>query len=218
MAQYSAEVVWERGDAVFTDNRYSRRHRWRFDGGLEVAGSSSPNSVPVPICRMPPPWTRKKPSLPPYRRLSHAVVSGDRRQTQVSRSTAITTGPLRFWKKMPRGRWYVSVVTLHPEVQFSGELLPTAPQIEDMHHAAHAECYIANSVSSQVRIEPVLPAALARMEQPAPDSQSAGYASDRERTAAQSRIRMGAGDEKRTICRFGCPCGDDSGGGCGARR
>ena len=32
--QYSAEIIWERGDAVFTDNRYSRRHRWRFDGGL----------------------------------------------------------------------------------------------------------------------------------------------------------------------------------------
>ena len=49
MAQYSAEIVWERGDAIFTDNRYPRRHRWRFDGGLEVPGSSSPHSVPVPL-------------------------------------------------------------------------------------------------------------------------------------------------------------------------
>jgi hypothetical protein len=35
-------------DARFTDNRYSRRHAWHFDGGAEVAGSSSPQSVPVP--------------------------------------------------------------------------------------------------------------------------------------------------------------------------
>src|SRR5208282_6272427 len=49
MAQYSAEVIWERGDAVFTDNRYSRAHRWHFDGGLEVPASSSPQSVPLPL-------------------------------------------------------------------------------------------------------------------------------------------------------------------------
>jgi lipoprotein-anchoring transpeptidase ErfK/SrfK len=55
------------------------------------------------------------------------------------------------------------------------------------------------------------------MERPAPDSQHAGYAVDRERTAAQSRKRRGAGDEKRTICRLGCPCSDDCGGGGGSR-
>jgi organic hydroperoxide reductase OsmC/OhrA len=49
MATYSAEVIWERGEAVFTDNRYSRRHRLRFDGGAEVPGSSSPHSVALPM-------------------------------------------------------------------------------------------------------------------------------------------------------------------------
>jgi IS605 OrfB family transposase len=44
------------------------------------------------------------------------------------------------------------------------------------------------------------------------------YAADRERTVAQSHIRMGAGDEERTIYRFGCPCGDDCGGGSGTGR
>ena len=40
MHVYTASIAWERGDAAFTDNRYSRRHVWRFDGGAEVAGSS----------------------------------------------------------------------------------------------------------------------------------------------------------------------------------
>ena len=57
---------------------------------------------------------------------------------------------------------------------------------------------------------------LVTMERPAPDSQLADYAVDRERTAAQSRIRMGAGDEKRTFCGIGCPRGDDCCGGGGA--
>src|SRR5690554_2995957 len=36
MSSYKATVTWERGGARFTDNRYSRAHRWRFDGGAEV--------------------------------------------------------------------------------------------------------------------------------------------------------------------------------------
>ncbi len=48
MSRYTANIRWTRGDAKFTDNRYSRRHLWRFDGGIEVPASSSPHSVPLP--------------------------------------------------------------------------------------------------------------------------------------------------------------------------
>src|SRR5207248_3214535 len=41
-------VNWKRGDAKFTDQRYSRAHTWRFDGGITVPGSSSPLSVRLP--------------------------------------------------------------------------------------------------------------------------------------------------------------------------
>ena len=47
--EYSAEVLWQRGSDDFLGNRYSRRHLLRFDGGLEVPGSSSPHVVPVPM-------------------------------------------------------------------------------------------------------------------------------------------------------------------------
>ena len=47
--KYTATVSWQRGDARFVDNRYSRAHEWRFDGGTVVPASSSPHSVPVPL-------------------------------------------------------------------------------------------------------------------------------------------------------------------------
>src|ERR1700745_2603041 len=49
--QYTATVLWTRGDAPFTDRAYSRGHVWRFDGGVEVPGSSSPLSVKLPLSR-----------------------------------------------------------------------------------------------------------------------------------------------------------------------
>jgi hypothetical protein len=49
MSQYTARIAWQRNSALFTDNRYSRAHRWSFDGGVEVPASSSPQVVPVPL-------------------------------------------------------------------------------------------------------------------------------------------------------------------------
>jgi organic hydroperoxide reductase OsmC/OhrA len=58
-------------------------------------------------------------------------------------------------EKNEKGKMAMSVVTLRPEVHFSGASLPTREQISEMHHAAHEECFIANSVKTEVRCEPV---------------------------------------------------------------
>ena len=57
--------------------------------------------------------------------------------------------------KNPAGKWFVSVVTLRPDVQYSGDKIPTLAEITHMHHQAHEECFIANSVKTEVRCEPV---------------------------------------------------------------
>ncbi|MBE0546205.1 MAG: OsmC family protein, partial [Rubrivivax sp.] len=50
MSEYTAHVAWQRDPLeAFTDNRYSRRHLLRFDGGAVIAGSSSPSVVPLPL-------------------------------------------------------------------------------------------------------------------------------------------------------------------------
>src|SRR5262249_3652568 len=47
MAAYTSTVLWERRDAPFLEQRYSRAHRWRFDGGLDVPASASAAHVPA---------------------------------------------------------------------------------------------------------------------------------------------------------------------------
>jgi organic hydroperoxide reductase OsmC/OhrA len=59
-------------------------------------------------------------------------------------------------EKNVEGKMAMTVVTLRPEVHFSGERLPTQEQIRQMHHEAHEQCFIANSVKTEVRCEPVL--------------------------------------------------------------
>jgi organic hydroperoxide reductase OsmC/OhrA len=153
MHHYTAQILWQRDGQDFTGNRYSRRHLIRFDGGAEMPGSSSPHVVPVPLsdpaavdpeetfvaslssCHML--WF-----LSLAARDGFCVDSyGDQAEGVMARNAA--------------GKMAMTVVTLHPQAAFSGEKQPTRAQLDDLHHRAHEECFIANSVTTEVRCEPV---------------------------------------------------------------
>ena len=48
------------------------------------------------------------------------------------------------------GKLFISKITLDPVIEFSGEKRPTPEQIASMHHLAHKECFIANSVLTEI--------------------------------------------------------------------
>ena len=153
MSHYSAETLWERKDANFLDNRYSRRHVLRFDGGLEVPGSSSPSVVPLPMS--------DASALDPEEAFVSSLSSchmlwfltmAVKRKFCVDRYFDAATGVM---EKNADGKVAMTVVTLHPEVTFSGDKLPTRAELDKMHHDAHEACFIASSVKTDVRCEPV---------------------------------------------------------------
>ena len=57
--------------------------------------------------------------------------------------------------KNERGRIAMLQVTLRPAAQFNSGHAPTPQSIADLHHQAHEHCFIANSVQTQIRIDPV---------------------------------------------------------------
>lgn len=150
---YHAEVHWTRAGQPFTDNRYSRRHDWHFDGGATVPGSSSPHSVRVPL---------SDPSAVDPEEAFVAALSSCHMLWFLSlaakagwviddyRDAAVGIMELNAQRQMA-----VTVVTLRPAVRYGGERRPDAAEQERLHHEAHANCFIANSVKSDVRCEPV---------------------------------------------------------------
>ena len=153
MALYTAEVLWLRGEQDFLSNRYSRRHLLRFDGGVEIPGSSSPHVVPVPMsdAAAVDPEEAFVASLSSCHMLWFLSIAA-KCKFCVDRYFDAATGVM---EKNAAGKLAMTVVTLKPQVHFSGERLPTKAQIEQMHHQAHEECFIANSVKTDVRCEPV---------------------------------------------------------------
>jgi organic hydroperoxide reductase OsmC/OhrA len=157
MSQHSADILWQRGDQDFLGNRYSRRHVIRFDGGAEWVGSSSPHVVPVPLSDPAgvDPEEAFVASLSSCHMLWFLSIAAERGFC-VDRYTDHAVGQMG---RSTGGKVVITVVTLRPDVRFSGENLPLHEQIEAMHHAAHDQCFIANSVKTDVRCEPVLSAA-----------------------------------------------------------
>jgi organic hydroperoxide reductase OsmC/OhrA len=152
MAHYSAEIVWERGAQSFVDQKYSRAHRWRFDGGAEIAASSSPSVVPVPMsdASAVDPEEAFVASLSSCHMLwflSLAAKAG----FVIDRYRDEAVGVM---EKNDAGKLAMTKVTLRPLVVFSGERKPTPVEIEALHERAHAECFIANSVRTTVICEP----------------------------------------------------------------
>ena len=151
--EYAAEVVWARDGQDFLSNRYSRRHLLRFDGGAEVAGSSSPHSVPLPMsdASAVDPEEAFVASLASCHMLWFLAIAAKRRFI-VDHYADAAVGVMA---RNAAGRMAMTRVTLRPHVAFSGERRPTAEELDALHHKAHEECYIANSVTSEVRVEPL---------------------------------------------------------------
>jgi organic hydroperoxide reductase OsmC/OhrA len=151
MSLHTANVEWSRGDARFVDNRYSRRHAWRFDGGVEVPGSSSPHSVPVPYS--------DASAVDPEEAFVASIASchmlwflffAAKRGHRVDSYADDAEGTL---EKDADGRMSMTRVVLRPRIRWSGDSLPSPSQVATMHDEAHHACYIANSVKTGITIE-----------------------------------------------------------------
>jgi organic hydroperoxide reductase OsmC/OhrA len=152
MSNYSATIEWTRKDAVFTDNKYSRAHHWHFDGGVSVLASSSPKVVPLPLSI--------EKAVDPEEAFIASVASchmlwflsiAAKKKFCIESYTDRATGVMQ---KNANGKLAITEITLNPFVQFIGEIVPNAETILDMHHKAHDECFIANSILTEIKINP----------------------------------------------------------------
>ncbi len=151
MSTYTAQLLWQRADGeAFTDNRYHRAHRLRFDGGVELPASSSPLVVPRfsdPAAVDPEEmFVASLSSCHMLWFLSLAAADG----WCVDRYDDAAEGVMA---RDTQGRMAMTQVTLRPQVVFAGHQ-PDAAQLHDLHHRAHDACFIANSVRTDVRCEP----------------------------------------------------------------
>ena len=150
MSEHKAIIKWTFSEGDFLKGTYSREHTWTFDGGMTVPASSSPSAVRVPFSNPAnvDPEEAFVASLSSCHMLTYLYLAS-RKGFEVSSYEDEAVGQL---SKNERGIPWVSVVTLRPRITFKGSKTPTAEEQTAMHHAAHEQCFIANSVKTEIKV------------------------------------------------------------------
>lgn len=150
MASYTATILWTRDDAVFTDGQYSRAHEITFDGGITIAGSSSPHVVKLPLSREDAvdPEEMLVASLSSCHMLTFLDIAR-RAGFAIDAYSDVAEGKMG---KDERGRLAVTQVKLNPVILWSGEKQPAPEEVRELHHKAHELCFIANSFRGDIAI------------------------------------------------------------------
>ncbi|MEJ7777390.1 MAG: OsmC family protein [Sphingomicrobium sp.] len=151
MSTYTATIRWSRkGAEGFAKGQFSRAHTWEFDGGVTVPASPSPHIVPQP-------WSDLN-AVDPEEAFVASLSSchmlffldfARRAEFVVDGYVDEAEGAL---EKRGDGKTWMSRVTLRPRVTWGGEA-PDEAALADLHHKAHEACFIANSVTTEVRVE-----------------------------------------------------------------
>ena len=150
MADHKAVVEWACGGG-FAENRYSRAHFWRFDGGAIVPASSSPTVVPLPLS--------DPAAVDPEEALVAAASSchmlwflhlAREAGLEVARYRDEAAGTMG---RDERGRMAIVRIVLRPSIAFLGNA-PDPAALERLHEEAHERCFIANSLRCEIVVEP----------------------------------------------------------------
>ncbi len=160
-SSHDATIAWRRGDDDFLSGHYSRYHTWTFDGGVTVPASASPSVVRAP-------WSRED-AVDPEEAFVASLSSchmlwfldlAKHAGLVVESYVDEVSGKLG---RLGTGRHWLETVTMRPRVAFAGEA-PDEETFRKLHEEAHARCFIANSVKSELVLEPEIVAANQQQE------------------------------------------------------
>lgn len=155
MSEHRASIHWDRGQsngADFLKGRFSRAHRWSFDGGLTVEASASPSVVPAAYCNVGgvDPEEAFVASIASCHMLTYIYLASKQGfQIDVYEDDAVG-----LLAKNEGGALWISAVTLRPRITYGGEKKPAPADEERLHHLAHQQCFITNSVKTTVTVQP----------------------------------------------------------------
>jgi organic hydroperoxide reductase OsmC/OhrA len=147
MSEHKVTLTWRRGDMPFEYQKYPRDHTWKFDGGHEMVASAAPTYLGNP--KNVDPEEAFVASLSSCHMLTFLAVAA-KKKFVLDEYTDEAVGHM---EKNTDGKLAITSVTLKPRLKFSGEKQPNDQELDEMHHAAHDQCFIANSVKTEVTVE-----------------------------------------------------------------
>ncbi|HEV2007458.1 MAG TPA: OsmC family protein [Burkholderiales bacterium] len=146
MSEHQANIKWSRDNADFGYKNYSRDHTWRFDNGVEVPASAAPAYLGNP--QRVDPEAAFVAALSSCHMLTFLALACNKGFVVDSYEDS-AVGHL---EKNAGGKLAITRVELHPKIVYSGAKQPSHADLDWLHDKAHRECFIANSVTTEVNV------------------------------------------------------------------
>ena len=149
MSEHTVNLSWKNESEDFSYKNYDRTHSWKFEGGIVVTASAAPE------------YFGKKEFVNPEEAFAASLASchmltflalASIKKYSVGTYEDIAVAIL---EKNEKSRMAITKLYLRPKITFTGDTIPDETKINELHHAAHKECFIANSVLTEIIIEPV---------------------------------------------------------------
>lgn len=148
MSEHKAAIIWARNGADFSYKTYSRDHVWRFDNGVETPASAAPAYLGNP--QRVDPESAFVAAMSSCHMLTFLALASYKGFVVDN----YDDNAVGFLEKNANGKIAVTRVELRPRILFSGDKQPTQADLDWLHEKAHKECFIANSVTTEVNVAP----------------------------------------------------------------
>ncbi len=148
MPGFSIGLSWRRTTPDFEVKTFSRDHVWHLAGGQTVNGSAAPDYSGNPA--MSNPEEALLVSLASCHMLTFLSIAALRKLVVDRYEDA----PLAQLGKNEKGKMMITHLSLRPQVTFGGSMIPDADAVRELHRKAKENCFIGNSLLSQVAVEP----------------------------------------------------------------
>lgn len=145
--EHHAKISWRRTSTDFTYNSYNRAHDWNihefvipasaapdFRGEADRVNPEEAFVAALSACHM----------------LTFLALAAKKKFVPDS----YTDDAVGYLEKNGAGRMAVTRVVLRPKIVWAPGTSVSQADLDDLHHKAHDGCFIANSVTTDVRVEP----------------------------------------------------------------
>ena len=148
MTEHHIALNWEKGDAPFTYDAYSRNHAISFKNSQETMIVSASPAYKGDGSKADPEDLLVA-ALSSCHMLSFLAIAAKKKLT-VNSYQDDAIGFLENDSSTGGGKLWITRVILRPKVAIDAD----AETLAQIHHLAHEACFIANSVKTQVSVEP----------------------------------------------------------------
>jgi organic hydroperoxide reductase OsmC/OhrA len=148
MSEHHATLTWTRGDAGFAYKEYPRAHQWTFPRSAQSLRASAAVA-----------YLGDADAADPEEAFTAALASCHMLTFLALASMggfvidSYADSPVGYLEKGEQGKPWLARVVMHPRIVFSGEKLPTDDELARLHDKAHHECFLANSVKTEITWE-----------------------------------------------------------------